>query len=117
VRIRPQQHEGEAIASLIEDPWRVFDCEPDSGGCAVTFSDPDYASAGRDHLYYVRAIEEPTQVINAQNLRCQASGDDTCAAVDPCSGQDDLCLGTAEPKAWSSPIFIDWGVREQQAAR
>jgi len=115
VRIRPQAAPGEAVAPLIEDPWRTFDCNSeDRFGCQFEFSDPDFAGAGRDTVYYARALEEPRQLINADGLRCARDAEGSCIRVDPCFGddrtaQDDLCLGTGQPRAWSSPIFVDHG--------
>lgn len=111
VRIRPQIQSGEPVGQLIEDPWRIFPCAPDPAGCTVTFSDPDFPSAGRDSLYYVRAIEEPSQAVNAGNLRCEYDAEGNCVKVNPCWGDwrtpfDDDCLGEVEERAWSSPIFV-----------
>ena len=111
VRIRPQNRSGEPIAPLIEDPWRSFSCEPDSAGCSVTFEDSDYASGARDTLYYVRAIEEPALAVNAAGLRCEYDEKGECVKVNPCgvSGtNEDDCLAEHEPRAWSSPIFVDY---------
>jgi len=75
------------------------------------FSDPDYEREGRDTLYYARAVEAPAEVINAGGLRCRAGVDGACEAVDVCGLDGDAtaeCLSPAEPKAWSSPIFVDW---------
>ena len=94
------------------DPWRSFECEPDPSGCAVVFSDPEFAAAGRDSLYYVRAIEAPSPAVNAANLRCRYDEQGNCVEVDPCFGdyrtdyQDD-CLAETEERAWSSPIFVE----------
>lgn len=109
VRIRPQQEKGEPIAPLIEDPWRVHRCRPDPEGCRFVFTDPDFEGAGRDAVYYVRAIEEPIQAINADNLRCKRGEDGACLEVDPCDPQpyDAECLAETEQRAWSSPIFVD----------
>jgi hypothetical protein len=110
-RIRPQIDPKEPIAPLIEDPWQVFECEPDPAGCAVTFADPDYSRMGRDTLYYVRAIEEPAPAINAQGVRCRRDETGRCSSVDLCGSHPDLdpdCLAEHEPRAWSSPIFVDW---------
>ena len=108
VRIRPQATPGEAIAPLIEDPWQTLACEPSEAGCAVTFTDPEYASAGRDTLYYVRAIEEKSLAVNADLLRCERDGSGKCARVKPCIGAapSDDCLAETEERAWSSPIFL-----------
>jgi len=112
VRIRPQAHEGEPLDGLIEDPWKVFPCDPDVAGCTVEFEDPQFAAAGRNSLYYVRAIQEPTPTINADSLRCERDPQGHCLEVAPCYGdfrvdyQDD-CLAESEERAWSSPIFID----------
>jgi len=113
VRIRPQVSPDEPVASLIEDPWRVHECEPSQTGCTVQFEDPEFAEAGRDAVYYVRAIEEPTPTINAENLRCTRDEEGRCVEVRPCYGDDyrtdpeDPCTEPSEERAWSSPIFVD----------
>jgi len=113
VRIRPQVQPGEAVQALIEDPWKALDCDlADTSGCIFEFSDPDFAVDGRDTVYYVRALEAPREMINAGNLRCTEDAEGRCIEVNPCYGDDrtpadDLCLQTAQPRAWSSPIFVD----------
>ena len=112
VRIRPQSRPGEDIAGLIDDPWRVIECDGDPVGCAGTFTDPEFADAGRDTLYYARAFEAEKPGINAGNVRCERDGAGRCTSVDLCPGpegvQDD-CLAPHEPRAWSSPIYVDFG--------
>ncbi len=112
VRIRPQATQGEDVSALIEDPWQVFACPPDPNGCTVRFDDPDHAADGRDALYYVRAIEEPSPAVNGGLLRCKYDGDGNCVEVKPCHGDfrtpdDDDCLSKVEERAWSSPIYVD----------
>ena len=109
VRIRPQVEAGEPIAPLIEDPWQVHPCRADSEGCRVVFTDPDFAAAGRDAVYYVRAVEEPSLAVNADNLRCERDENGSCLAVRPCDPEplDAECLAETEQRAWSSPIFVD----------
>ena len=82
-------------AVVIEDPWRVLPCQPDPAGCRVTFEDPDFPSAGRDALYYVRAVEEPSLAVDADGVACLGTP------------EEDDCLGEVEERAWSSPIFVD----------
>jgi hypothetical protein len=111
VRIRPQASPGEPVAGRIEDPWRVFPCEPSQAGCVVHFEDPDYETAGRDTTYYVRAIEAPSPVVNGANLRCTYDEAGNCLEVHPCYGdyrtaENDDCLADAEERAWSSPIYL-----------
>ena len=111
VRIQPQNHPDEPVASLLQSPWRSFECSPDPAGCAVTFEDPDFATDGRDTLYYVRAIETPAPGINAANLRCDYDEDGRCVKANLCNdadGADGDCLAEQEPRAWSSPIFVDF---------
>jgi hypothetical protein len=113
VRVRPQQHAGEPVAPLIEDPWRRFPCPPDPGGCRVEFDDPEFVTAGRDAAYYVRAIEEPSPAVNARGLRCEYDAGGRCVRVHPCYGDyrtplDDDCLGMNEERAWSSPIYVNF---------
>jgi len=109
VRIRPQIERGEDVAPLIQDPWRVLPCDGDPSGCRVRFSDPEFAAAGRDALYYVRAIEAPAPTINGDGLRCERDATGACTGVNAC-GTDygDDCLAPNEPRAWSSPIYLDY---------
>ena len=112
VRIRPQAQPGEPVAGLIDDPWRVFSCEPSQSGCVVQFEDPEFATAPRSATYYVRAIEEPSPTVNAKNLRCETDASGRCIAVNPCYGDyrtpaSDDCLAASEERAWSSPIYLD----------
>ena len=111
VRIRPQNRPDEPIAALIEDPWRSFPCQPDPAGCSVTFEDSDYVGGARDALYYVRAIEEPAPAVNAAGVRCEYDEKGECVTVNLCGApgtEDDECLAEHEPRAWSSPIFVDY---------
>lgn len=113
VRIRPQVAPGEPVGTLIEDPWLVLDCPGDPAGCQVEFEDADFIGSGREAVYYVRAIQEPTGMINADNVRCTYDERGNCIEVNPCYGDyrtpdDDECLAPAQQRAWSSPIFIAW---------
>jgi hypothetical protein len=83
----------------------------DPAGCRVEFTDEEFTASGREALYYVRAIQEPTSMINAANLRCEYDENGVCIAVNPCYGdyrtpQDEDCLAPAQQRAWSSPIFV-----------
>lgn len=105
VRIGRQMKETEAVDELIEDPWLTIPCPPDAEVCEVEFEDPWYASAGREVLYYARAIQEATPAVNAGLLRCD--GD----ACEPCYGDyrvpfDEDCLSMNQERAWSSPIYL-----------
>jgi hypothetical protein len=112
VRIRPQREPGEDVTRLIEDPWRTFECEDTGEGCRVEFEDPEFLASGRDAVYYVRALQEPTPALNAANLRTRFDTDGRPVSVDPCGAHaaerpGDDCLAEAAERAWSSPIFID----------
>jgi hypothetical protein len=110
IRIRPRTQPDEDVTALIEDPWRSFDCEPSPAGCAVTFEDPDFATGGRDAVYYARVFEEAKPGINAAGLRCEYDEEGRCIRVQRCPGSEDPsddCLAEHEPRAWSSPIFVD----------
>ena len=114
VRIRPRENAQEDVAALIEDPWRSFECVPDESGCTVEFEDPDFGATARDNVYYVRVLEEPSELINGDPLRCERDSDGVCLSTRPCrSGTDDgladECLALERARAWSSPIFVDHG--------
>ncbi|MEM1391327.1 MAG: DUF3604 domain-containing protein, partial [Pseudomonadota bacterium] len=115
VRVRPQAYKDEPVDDLIEDPWRVFDCPDDPAGCAITFTDEDFARSARDTTYYVRAIQEQTLAINADPLNCTRDDEGRCIEVDMCRGDwradfddPDECLDPVEERAWSSPIYVNW---------
>jgi hypothetical protein len=102
---------------LIEDPWRSFDCPDNREGCTVEFDDPEYTDKGRDTLYYARALQEPTEMINGDPFSCEAF-DDTgnCIRYRRCdfiSRPDDQCLGMNQERAWSSPLFINFPLTEE----
>jgi hypothetical protein len=112
VRVLPRADASEDVASLIEDPWRRFACEPDPAGCMVQFEDPDWAEAGRGAAYYVRALQAPTPAVNGANLRTGFDAAGRAVAVSPCHGDyrteaDDDCLAPVQERAWSSPIYVD----------
>jgi hypothetical protein len=111
VRIRPQSRPGEPVDGLIDDPWRRLPCPADPAGCEVEVDDPEFAVAGRDAVYYARAVQEPAPAVNAAALRCEYDASGTCARVRPCYGDyrtayDDDCLAPLEERAWSSPIYL-----------
>jgi hypothetical protein len=105
VRIGRQMDESEAVEELIEDPWLTIPCPTDAEVCEVEFEDPWFASVDREVVYYVRAIQEPTEAVNADGLRCDGG------ECEPCYGDyrvpfDEDCLSMTEERAWSSPIYL-----------
>jgi hypothetical protein len=99
------------MGGLIEDPWRSFSCPPDESGCTLEFDDPEFLAGGREALYYVRALQQPTPTVNADLLRCKRREEGRCLEVEPCYGDyrtpvGDDCLAPSEERAWSSPIFV-----------
>ena len=111
VRIQPQNHPDEPVDGLIQDPWRVFQCDSDPAGCTATFSDSNFGAQGRDTLYYVRAIEAPSLAVNADLERCEKDERGRCIAertrADRTPRPADDCPGVeTEERAWSSPIFV-----------
>jgi hypothetical protein len=111
VRIRRQIRPDESAGSLIDDPWKVLPCPQGSAECVVEFDDPDFAAAGREVVYYVRALQAPTPAVNAGALRCDYDSNDQCGHVNPCYGDyrtplDEDCLAMNEERAWSSPLYV-----------
>jgi hypothetical protein len=123
VRIHPQRKPSEPVGGLIEDPWLTLKCPPNEAGCAVRFKDPDFLKTGRDALYYVRAIQEPSPAVNGGQLRCKFDRSGRCVQVNLCSGDPDKtkttddCLEAVEERAWSSPIFVDLQRDSREAPR
>ena len=75
--------------------------------------DPDFS---RDTVSYVRAIEEDTPTINARNLRTAFDQDGRAVDITPCyddfkTQTADQCLSLVGQRAWSSPIYVDYGER------
>jgi hypothetical protein len=69
--------------------------------------------AGRDVLYYVRALQEATPAISAATLRTEFDENGVPVSVRPCSGSyrtpaEDDCLDPVNERAWSSPIFVNF---------
>ena len=103
VRIQPQVRPDEAIAPLVQDPWRSFDCPADGSGCVVEFEDPDYLTSSRAALYYARVIQEPELLIQGDPFGCEYNAQGECVMRRYCIGdqatRDNNCLGEAEPQA------------------
>lgn len=111
VRIRPQVRPDETIAPLIEDAWKVFDCSAQEDGCVVEFEDPQYDQQRRPALYYARIIQEKEALIAGDPFGCERDEDGQCISYSYCVGSsatpDNNCKGEAEPRAWTSPIFLE----------
>jgi hypothetical protein len=112
---------GENVNNLIQDVWQSFECPMNVEGCSITFTDESFESSARDASYYVRAVQEPSTVINANNLRCTYNESGECEKVNICHGdfktaREDDCLSTSEEKAWSSPIFVNYDAKRSAVA-
>jgi hypothetical protein len=112
VRIRPQVREDEPLDGLVEDPWRTFPCPADGSGCVIEFADTEFGESQRDAVYYARAIEAPAALIHGNDpLGCREDASGRCVEIEPCGARtprEDDCLSEAEPRAWSSPIYVDY---------
>ena len=60
-------------------------CENNINGCEVKFEDKDFINDDRPALYYARAIQEPTETINGDALRCTYDDQGNCL--------ENLCYG------------------------
>ncbi len=110
IKITPQQYEGEPVDNLVADPWKVFSCDSGEQTCTVTFSDDEFVTGERHSVYYVRAIEEPSDTINGANLACEYDENGRCIAMRDCGNNEpgNDCLAPVEHRAWSSPIYVDY---------
>ena len=104
IKILPQKYENEPIEGLIKDVWKTFECNSEI--CSIEFFDEDYKVDNRDVVYYVRAIEEPSEAINASPITCEYDEHGHCIAASLCMPDED-CLTEIEERAWSSPIFVN----------
>jgi len=117
VRVLPRISAEEETADLIQDPWRVFDCSSQGSHCTAEFTDGEFLSRGREAAYYVRAIQETTEVIHGDPFRCEYDTGGLCVKTNYCVGIDkeDDCLSPAQHRAWSSPIYVKAGQGLRQA--
>ncbi len=111
IRIRPQLGPGEPISPLVEENWRVFECPSDGNACVIEFDDPEYSSSKRAALYYARVIQESQPLIGGDPFGCEYDEEGNCIRRNYCIGSnaapENNCLAEAEPRAWTSPIFLD----------
>jgi hypothetical protein len=112
VRIRPQIHPDESVVSLIENQWKIFECPAQGDGCTIEFEDPDYEKNKRSTLYYARVIQESEPLIVGDPFGCDYNDKGECITRNYCIGENAApnmnCLSEAEPRAWTSPIFVDY---------
>ena len=99
--------------SNVFQAWKTFECKPSQQGCEIEFEDNEFSENSRDTIYYVRAIQEPSPVVNGGNLRCTYNEKGECIKVNICYGdsrtdKEDDCLTLSEERAWSSPIYINY---------
>ena len=52
--------------------------------------------------------------VNGDNLRCVYDAEGNCTEIRPChpdfrTPDSDECLADVEERAWSSPIYVDFG--------
>ena len=116
VRIRPQIRADEDVAPLIENQWRVFDCPADETGCTIEFEDTDYSTGQRPALYYARVIQQAQSLINGDPFGCEYDESGVCIKRNYCIGKnaarENNCAAQAEPRAWTSPIFLEYPARQ-----
>ena len=101
IKITPQVYAGEAVSTLIQDPWKSIPCHG-KAECIIEFEDQNFS---RDSVYYVRAIQSPTLAINGSPLS-QRDNFELCKGSFRTDLEDD-CLSMTNEKAWSSPIYIN----------
>lgn len=109
VKILPQSYENESINELIFDKWKSFDCNKSI--CEFRFIDEDFENQKRDAVYYVRVIEEASNIIGADPLGCEFNEKGECIKTTICRAGHEQnrgdCLAKSNAQAWSSPIFVN----------
>ncbi|MEP4147838.1 MAG: DUF3604 domain-containing protein [Halioglobus sp.] len=112
VKIQPQVSPDEKIAPLVQDPWRSFDCPQDGSTCTAEFEDAAYPQKGRAALYYARVIQAAEPLIGGDPFGCDFDEAGECIKRNYCIGEfatrDNNCIAPAEPRAWTSPIFVEY---------
>ena len=73
----------EDAAPLIEDPWKVLTCDDMGQGCLVDFEGTP-PEPNRETLYYIRALQEPTDAVNGDPLQCERDEQGRCLAAPGC---------------------------------
>ena len=78
----------------------------------MEFEDSQYGASARSALYYARVIQEPGALIAGDPFGCEYNAQGQCIKRNYCIGlnaqPDDNCLSVAEPRAWTSPIFLEY---------
>jgi hypothetical protein len=78
----------------------------------MEFDDPEYGTSARSALYYARVIQEKEPLIAGDPFGCEYDEQGVCIKRTYCVGADakpeDDCLSLAEPRAWTSPIFLEY---------
>ena len=104
----------DSLEKAIQDPWKTFECIDYGQGCSLSFVDKEFSSSKENAIYYVRAIQEQTDAVGGDPLRCEYNEEGECIKIKPCyaSGPDfdpsDDCLAPIGERAWSSPIFLNY---------
>ena len=102
----------DSLEKAIHDPWKTFECIDYGQGCSLSFVDKEFSSSKENAIYYVRAIQEQTDAVGGDPLRCEYNEEGECIKIKPCyaSGPDfdpsDDCLAPIGERAWSSPCLL-----------
>ncbi len=106
IKIQQQETRDENLSLLIQDPYKTYPCPTDLEVCEYTFTDDEYASEKRSAAYYARVIQEETDAVNGNTVNCEFDDTGKCIKITPCNAIESDCLGKAEERAWSSPIYL-----------
>ena len=113
VRIRPQARAGEPVEPLIEDPWRELRVRRrDPPGCVATFDGPGLRRR-RARRALLRARDRGAERRRSTAASSAASATPRVAAPRSTSAASPAATTTtasapSEPRAWSSPIYVDY---------